>query len=189
MYINVSKQWVKTINHTPLPHTMLLMAGTFHSTLNEGGGGLEFYTNNRFVRNSPVFNNFLNSFVPDCILFPLFLLLSFFSCLSTIRRWMTTGECLQVYTGHTSFIYRLVQCVCVCVCVCVCLQLRSCTFSVYNDIQHHRKKDVVHFCLYYFRLPIFNHTLEKHISHMCYIPVVNYHCSSSARCLSRLQIQ
>ena len=25
---------------------------------------------------------------------------------STIRRWMSTGECLQVYTGHTSFIYR-----------------------------------------------------------------------------------
>ena len=51
---------------TPLPHTMLLLAGTFHSTLNGGGGGLEVYTNNRFARNSPVFNNFLNTFVPDC---------------------------------------------------------------------------------------------------------------------------
>ena len=29
-----------------------------------------------------------------------------FSMISTIRRWMCTGECLQVYTGHTSFIYR-----------------------------------------------------------------------------------
>ena len=50
----------------PLPHTMLLMDGTFRSTLNGGGGGLEFYTNNRFARSSPVFNNFLNTFVPDC---------------------------------------------------------------------------------------------------------------------------
>ena len=50
----------------PLPHTMLLLAGTFRSTLNGGGGGLEFYTNNRFARSSPVFNNFLNTFVPDC---------------------------------------------------------------------------------------------------------------------------
>lgn len=30
----------------------------------------------------------------------------FSSMISTIRRWMCTGECLQVYTGHTSFIYR-----------------------------------------------------------------------------------
>ena len=52
---------------TPLlPHTMLLLAGTFRSTLNGGGGGLEFYTNNRFARSSPVFNTFLNTFVPDC---------------------------------------------------------------------------------------------------------------------------
>ena len=39
---------------TPLPHTMLLLDGTFCSTLN-GGGGLEFYTSNRFARSSPVF--------------------------------------------------------------------------------------------------------------------------------------
>ena len=33
---------------TPLlPHTMLLLAATFRSTLNRGGGGLEFYTKNR----------------------------------------------------------------------------------------------------------------------------------------------
>ena len=32
-----------------------------------------------------------------------------FSLISTIRRWMCTGECLQVYTGHTSFIYRSVS--------------------------------------------------------------------------------
>ena len=52
---------------TPLlPHTMLLLDGTFCSTLNGGGGGLEFYTNNRFGRSSSVFNNFLNTFVPDC---------------------------------------------------------------------------------------------------------------------------
>ena len=51
-----------------LPHTMLLMAGTFRSTLNGGGGGLEFYTNNRFARSSSVFNNCLNTFVPDCSL-------------------------------------------------------------------------------------------------------------------------
>ena len=50
----------------PLPHTMLLLAGTFCSTLIGGGGGLEFYTNNRFARSSPVFNNCLNTFVPDC---------------------------------------------------------------------------------------------------------------------------
>ena len=46
------------------PHTMLLVAGTLSSTLNGEGGGLEFYTNNRFARSSPVFNNFLNTFVP-----------------------------------------------------------------------------------------------------------------------------
>ena len=57
----VGKQWVKTISHTPFPHTMLLMAGTFHSTLNGGGGGLEFYMNNRFARSNPVFNNVLNT--------------------------------------------------------------------------------------------------------------------------------
>ena len=51
----------------PLPHTMLLLAGTFRSTLNGGGGGLEFYTNNQFARSSPVLNNFLNTFVPDCL--------------------------------------------------------------------------------------------------------------------------
>ena len=51
---------------TPLHHTMLLLAGTFPSTLNGGGGGLKFYMNNRFARNSPVFDNFLNTFVPDC---------------------------------------------------------------------------------------------------------------------------
>ena len=51
----------------PLPHTMLLLAGTFRSTLNGGGGGLEFYTNNRFARSSPVFNNVLNTSVPGCI--------------------------------------------------------------------------------------------------------------------------
>ena len=45
---------------------MLLLAGTFRSTLNGGGGGLEFYTNNRFAKSSPVFNNCLNTFVPDC---------------------------------------------------------------------------------------------------------------------------
>ena len=50
----------------PLPHTMLLLAGTFRSTLNGGGGGLEFYRNNRFARSSSVFNNFLNTFVLDC---------------------------------------------------------------------------------------------------------------------------
>ena len=50
----------------PLPHTMLLLAGTFRSTLNGGGGGLKFYTNNRFARSSPVFTNFLSTFVPDC---------------------------------------------------------------------------------------------------------------------------
>ncbi|XP_020626455.1 phospholipase A-2-activating protein-like [Orbicella faveolata] len=35
--------------------------------------------------------------------------LEFLSCSndSTIRRWMCTGECLQVYTGHTSFIYSI----------------------------------------------------------------------------------
>ena len=52
----------------PLPHTMLLMAGSFRSTLNGGGGVLEFYTNNRFARSSPVSNNVLNTFVPDCSL-------------------------------------------------------------------------------------------------------------------------
>ena len=62
----VGKQRVKTFSHTPLPHTMFLLAGTFRSTLNGGGGGLEFYTNNQFARSSPVFNNFLNTFVPDC---------------------------------------------------------------------------------------------------------------------------
>ena len=63
--LNVGKQRVKTVSHTPLPHTMLLLAGTFRSTLNGGGGGLEFYMNNQFGRGSPVFNNFLNTFVPD----------------------------------------------------------------------------------------------------------------------------
>ena len=29
-------------------------------------GGLEFYTDNRFARRSPVFDNFLNTSVPDC---------------------------------------------------------------------------------------------------------------------------
>ena len=61
--LNDGKQRIKTMSHTPLPHTMLLLAGTFRSTLNGGGGGLEFYTNNRFARSSPVFNNFLNTFV------------------------------------------------------------------------------------------------------------------------------
>ena len=60
----------------PLPHTMLLLAGTFRSTLNGGGGGLEFYTNNRFARSSPVFNTFLNTFVPDCSHPSLFALLA-----------------------------------------------------------------------------------------------------------------
>ena len=64
--LNVGNQRVKTFSHTPLPHTMLLLAGTFRSTLNGGGGSLEFYTNNRFARSSTVFNNFLNTFVPDC---------------------------------------------------------------------------------------------------------------------------
>ena len=64
--LKVGKQRVKTVSHTPLPHTMLLLDGTFRSTLNGGGGGLQFYTNNRFARNSPVFINFLNTFVPDC---------------------------------------------------------------------------------------------------------------------------
>ena len=50
----------------PLPHTMMLLAGTFCSTLSGGGGGLEFYTNNWFARSSPVCNNFLNTVVPDC---------------------------------------------------------------------------------------------------------------------------
>ena len=36
-----------------------------------GEGGLEFYTNNRFAKSSPVFNNFLNTFVPDCTVEPL----------------------------------------------------------------------------------------------------------------------
>ena len=49
----------------PIPHTMLLLDGTFCSTLNGGGGALEFYTNNRFARTSPVFNNFLHTFVPN----------------------------------------------------------------------------------------------------------------------------
>ena len=31
-----------------------------------GGGALEFYMNNQFTRSSSVFNNFLNTFVPDC---------------------------------------------------------------------------------------------------------------------------
>ena len=30
-------------------------------------GGVEFYTSNRFARSSPVFNNCLNTFVPDCL--------------------------------------------------------------------------------------------------------------------------
>ena len=50
----------------PLPHTMLLLDGTFCSTLNGGGGGLEFYTNNQFARSNLVFNNCLNTFVQDC---------------------------------------------------------------------------------------------------------------------------
>ena len=40
--LNVSKQRVKTFGHTPLPHTMLLLAGTFCSTLNGGGGAWNF---------------------------------------------------------------------------------------------------------------------------------------------------
>ena len=63
---NVGKQRFKTFSHTPLPHTMLLLDGTFCSTLNGGGGGLEFYTNNQFARSNPVFNNCLNTFVQDC---------------------------------------------------------------------------------------------------------------------------
>ena len=65
MSVNNDSKPSATHPHTPpAPHTMLLMAGTSRSTLN--GGGLEFYTNNRFARSSPVFNNFLNTFVPDC---------------------------------------------------------------------------------------------------------------------------
>ena len=55
----------------PLPHTMLLLDGTFCSTLNGGGGGLEFYTNNQFARSNPVFNNCLNTFVQECLFTPL----------------------------------------------------------------------------------------------------------------------
>ena len=39
---------------------------TSHPPLKGGGGGSEFYTNNRFMRSSPVFNNVLNTLVPDC---------------------------------------------------------------------------------------------------------------------------
>ena len=60
------KKRVETVSHTLQPHMMLLLAGTFRSALNGGGGGLEFYTNNQFARSSPVSNNFLNTFVPDC---------------------------------------------------------------------------------------------------------------------------
>ena len=45
--LNVGKQRVKTVSHTLLPHTMLLLAENFRSTLNGGGRGLEFYMNNR----------------------------------------------------------------------------------------------------------------------------------------------
>ena len=38
--LNVGKQLVKTFSHTPLPHTMLLLDGTFCSTLNGGRRGL-----------------------------------------------------------------------------------------------------------------------------------------------------
>ena len=65
----VRKQRAETVGPPPpppLPHTMLLMAGTFNSTLNGGGGALKVFTNNRFARSSPVFNNVLNTFVPDC---------------------------------------------------------------------------------------------------------------------------
>lgn len=33
----------------------------------------------------------------------------FFSCSndSSIRRWLVTGECLQVYYGHTNYIYSM----------------------------------------------------------------------------------
>ena len=67
--LNVGKQRVKTVSHTPLPRTMLLLGGMFRSTLNGGGGGLEFYTNNQFARSSSISNNFLNTFVPDCCCF------------------------------------------------------------------------------------------------------------------------
>ena len=39
--LNDGKQRVKTISHTPLPNTMLLLAESFRSTLDGGGGGLE----------------------------------------------------------------------------------------------------------------------------------------------------
>ena len=32
-----------------------------------GGGGLEYYTKNGFAKSNPVFNNVLNTFVPNCI--------------------------------------------------------------------------------------------------------------------------
>lgn len=33
----------------------------------------------------------------------------FFSCSNdaSIRRWMVTGECVQVYYGHTNYIYSI----------------------------------------------------------------------------------
>ena len=41
------------LSATPLlPHTMLLLDGTFCSTLNGGGGGFKFYTNNQFARST-----------------------------------------------------------------------------------------------------------------------------------------
>lgn len=35
--------------------------------------------------------------------------LEFFSCSNdaSIRRWMVTGECVQVYYSHTNYIYSL----------------------------------------------------------------------------------
>ena len=55
------KKRVKTL--LPPPYNV---AHGWKFSFNGGGGGLEFYTNNRFARSSPVFNNFLITFVPDC---------------------------------------------------------------------------------------------------------------------------
>ena len=56
----------KPSDHPPPSPIHYNVANIFHSTLNGGGGGSEFYTNNRFMRSSPVFNNVLNTLVPDC---------------------------------------------------------------------------------------------------------------------------
>ena len=47
----------------PLPHTMLLLDGTFCSTLNGGGGGLEFYTNHQVILFSTIVSTLLSKIV------------------------------------------------------------------------------------------------------------------------------